>query len=64
MRDGPHFVLMKFIAGPLLHLVFRNWLLHCAIASIACISDRQCQPLSSVRASSIKSALSGEFCFY
>lgn len=35
----------EFIAGPSLHL-FCNWLLHCAIASIARISDR---PLSSVR---------------
>ena len=60
MRDGPHFVLMKFIAGPSLHLVFCNWLLHCAIASIARISDRQCQPLSSVRrlASSQRGAVS------
>lgn len=50
----------EFIAGPLLHLVFRNWLLHCAIASIARISDRQCQPLSSVRrlASSQRGAVS------
>jgi hypothetical protein len=50
----------EFIADPSLHLVFRNWLLHCAIASIARISDGQCQPLSSVRrlASSQRGAVS------